>query len=462
MSQRLLLCCFLAFCGAASLSRAQGAVAAPALPEMLKADLLGWYDAADDAAVSLQNHHIAVWKDKSAARHDLSAAVPANGPTRDTVAGMSVVRADGRGLLATGVQASLTTMTVYAVVSVAPGYSPIISFRQDTQADCLAAGWTVGAKPTWIATAGYANADTEVEDSQWHLLTFVRNGAERRFYLDGVLVGTSQVGAAPTDVTDFLLFAYSSAASFHGSLAELLIYRTAHDDAHLALAQQYLLAKWTPLFADRCDSLVAFVGNSITTGMYCGNGRTWSAQTAALVPGLTRWYNISKGGISTQGLSALAPVSIDPLLKLTKATGHSALFFFEGTNELVFNHNDAVAAHEAMKQFCLARRKAGWKTIVLLTVLPRQAGPVFETARTALNALLRAHYREYADTLVDLAANAEIGAAGCEMHADLYADGVHTTAKGNAVIAGLVTAALQGMSVGHVPDPAAAGGSNAK
>lgn len=415
--------------------------APPLLTEENKVDLIGWFDAADEKSVTLEGERLVSWQDKSGLAHHLLRN--GAGPSLVKEAGLPVVQGDGT-MLAKDVTATITAMTVYALVKVKPSYSPIIAFRADNITEFCAAGWTIGAKPTIFTAAGSSNGNCEIEDNAWHLLTFVRQGAERRFYLDGMLVGNSTANDTPSAMTDFLLFAYHTSAGFSGRLAELLIYRSAHDTERVKAINSYLKDKWSPLLAKPNDDLLAFIGNSITTGMYCGNGKTWSAQTAMEIPALKSWYNISKGGITTQGLSALATTSIDPLL--AGKTGRSVLLFWEGTNDLVLNKSTAEAAQQAIKEFCLARRKAGWQKIIVLNVLPRSnTDAAFETERVKLNQLMRDNYLNYADALIDIAANAEIGNAGAENNKINYADGVHLTAQGGAIIAKMVIPSLAKM-----------------
>ena len=123
-------------------------------------------------------------------------------------------------------------------------------------------------------------------------------------------------------------------------------------------------------------------------------------------------------------------------------TGKNVLVFWEGTNELVVNKATPEAAHEAIKQFCLARRKAGWKKIAVMTVLPRETGGDFEARRIALNQLLRNNWKGYADALIDVGGNTDIGQEGENTNKEFYSDGVHTTAKGNAVVASMVAPLL--------------------
>lgn len=410
------------------------------LPAALRTDLMGWFDAADETTVVREGDGVSLWKDKSGKGHDLVQPLAANRPLDSPENGVPVMHGGNRTMLAAGVNESGEQMTVHALISVAPGNTPILGFTTQGKPEFIAAGWTIGAHPSIYSAAGITGARQELEDSRWHVLTFIRNKAQRAYYIDGVFAGDDTSKDETLAITDFHLFAYQTAATFSGNLAELLIYHAAQDAGQVAGVTTYLRTKWAPLFPDTKTPLTAFVGNSLTTGMFCGNGQTWSHQTAAKIPAIQRWYTVSQGGITTQRLAALAAGSVDPLLQF--AAGSSALVFWEGTNELVVNKATPEAAVEATKQFCLARRKAGWKKIVVMTVLPREAPPEFEVRRVRFNALMREHYAEYADALVDIDTNHEVGDDGDNRDKTYYADGVHLNVKGNGIVADLVAAKL--------------------
>ena len=414
----------------------------PAL-EPAKAGLLAWYDASDPAPFEMEGDQATLWRDKSGGGFDLGKKEGTRGPSVVQEQNNRSVRGDQAGRLQSqAVNRTSDEMTVYAVVKAPPGLSPIISFSSTGSPDACVAGWTVGAAPSFLSPNGAAGAYAEVEDGQWHMLTFWRKGEERRFYVDGVLAGEAKASAKPTKIGELLLFEYPGAATFSGELSELLIYVGAQSKDEIARAHEYLAEKWKEQLPDPKGELVVFVGNSITTGMYCGNGQTWSCKTGQAIPGLTHWYNISKGGVNTNQLTAMAGTMIDPLLK--GKTGRSTLVFWEGTNDLVVNNSMPRDAAENIAKFCRERKKAGWKNVIVLNVIPRQAGEVFEARRTELNALLVANPKKNGiDAVVNLASLPEIGPAGQEMNTEYFADGTHLTPKGQAVVAGAVVPVLE-------------------
>ena len=112
------------------------------------------------------------------------------------------------------------------------------------------------------------------------------------------------------------------------------------------------------------------------------------------------------------------------------------------------------AAFTRLADYARARRAAGWR-VVMVTVLPRLAGPTFERDRQALNARLREGWRAWADALADVAADPEIGAAGSALAKRYFLDGTHLTAAGNARVARTVRDAIVGLKAG--PKPVAVG-----
>jgi lysophospholipase L1-like esterase len=279
------------------------------------------------------------------------------------------------------------------------------------------------------------------------VLTFWREGVKRRFYVDGVLVGETSASSEPTQIGDLLLFEYPNAASFRGQLAELLIYDSALSDVEIQQTQNNLKTKWAPLLTRPDDPLLVFVGNSLTTGMFCGNGKTWTAFVGKSVSDSTGWYNVSKGGITTDALQKLAPTYVDAYLN--GRTGRKVLVLWEGTNDLVVNQATAEQAANRIGEFCSARRKAGWDRVIVLNVLPREALPHFEERRQELNRLLSADPSKFSiDALVDVAAVPEIGNADCEKDKTYYVDGVHLNSAGQRLVADAVIPVLRSLTDG--------------
>lgn len=108
-----------------------------------------------------------------------------------------------------------------------------------------------------------------------------------------------------------------------------------------------------------------------------------------------------------------------------------------------------VDVHNAIKAYCLARKAAGWKVIVL-TILPRRdaawtngQAADFEATRFLANALIRTHWAEYADALVDVAADPNFTKENAYNNATYYqSNKIYLTRAGYKLIANQVQTAI--------------------
>ena len=226
------------------------AIAEEAAISQGKEGMLAWYDAADLTTMEADGAELGVWKDKSGRGFDLKKKAGIGGPRLVTTNATKVV--SGGVLVCPGVNQVSDSLTVYAVVRAEPGNSPIVAFADSARPDACVAGWTTGASPGFLSAKGHAQASSEVEDGQWHILTFCREGATRRFFVDGVIAGESKAAADPTSIQDLLLFEYPQAASFQGQLAELRIYQIAQTDSQVKEINQHLRQKWNALLPPEC------------------------------------------------------------------------------------------------------------------------------------------------------------------------------------------------------------------
>lgn len=184
-----------------------------------------------------------------------------------------------------------------------------------------------------------------------------------------------------------------------------------------------------------------FDGNSLTNGAGASAGQSYRDQVLALVSGWTQ-FNASGNGFSIAEMNVDAATQVDSQYDAGRAK--NVVVFWEGRNQIVYSDDDATAIFNKFKQYGEARKAAGWKTIVL-TTLPSAFGnepEYYETRRQAFNAILRERWDEVADVLVDVADDSRIGLVGCTSDATYYADGVHMTAAGYAIIAARVAVAL--------------------
>lgn len=184
---------------------------------------------------------------------------------------------------------------------------------------------------------------------------------------------------------------------------------------------------------------IVFDGDSLSTyDMYPTQlmaqlGEGWSCRDVA-VPGQ-----------DTDMMNADAATQVDPLWDGSQPLNIVCVWC--GTNNGGYL---GFATYVAIRSYCLARRAAGFKTVVF-TILPRSDtfAPGDEVRWTAgrldFNVLLRANWTSFADNLADVAADPRIGDDGDSEDSVYYVDKVHLTTAGNAIVAGIVQAAVLGI-----------------
>lgn len=119
--------------------------------------------------------------------------------------------------------------------------------------------------------------------------------------------------------------------------------------------------------------------------------------------------------------------------------GSADLYISVGTS-------DAITTFNNLKAFCLKEKALGAK-VVVLTMLPRPNNTVVfsKTEYLAYNALIRAHWTEFADALADVQLDPTIGTDESNYNTTYYADTVHLTQAGYAIVANYVQNALHGI-----------------
>lgn len=134
---------------------------------------------------------------------------------------------------------------------------------------------------------------------------------------------------------------------------------------------------------------------------------------------------------------------------ISSAFANNVVLIWAGTNDLI-NGDSAATVYANKVAYCLKRRNAGSKVIVVST-LPRGASSAYETARTSLNTIEAANWPSFADGYVDLQ-TISIGAAGAQNNATLYqGDKIHPTPVGYALAVPVFEAAIAGLYTQPIP-----------
>lgn len=142
-----------------------------------------------------------------------------------------------------------------------------------------------------------------------------------------------------------------------------------------------------------------------------------------------------------------APSQVDANLFDTRY--RNVVVLWAGTNDLYYDEElTASSLHGYIRDWCEGRKAAGFQVFVC-TITPRpdpQDRRNFGERRQTLNALIQAHYSEYADGIADITADPRLGDAGDELDTRYYTDKIHMTPEGYGIVACIVKAAITGMA----------------
>lgn len=188
---------------------------------------------------------------------------------------------------------------------------------------------------------------------------------------------------------------------------------------------------------------VVFDGNSLTASTYPDNQLLHYLLPSANYD----IVNVAVAGQTTLDMIADAATEIDALYS-AQTYNDNILVAWEGTNHMALLGATATAAYTSMAEYCLARKTAGWK-VVVLSGTPRQSsggGVEFEAKRQEYNDMLRGSWHSFADAFVDIGADPYIGVAGSETNTLYYYDTVHLTSAGYHIVADAVSDAIIGIA----------------
>jgi lysophospholipase L1-like esterase len=186
-------------------------------------------------------------------------------------------------------------------------------------------------------------------------------------------------------------------------------------------------------------SVAVFEGDSITAQTYLPTNQRWVTITTTNLGGQITTAVNAAADFSKIGDVMARAAAVDA----QRRTGPNVLVLLVGINNLFAGTppTDLVAS---IKSYCLARRVAGWK-ILLLTILPAKSGGII-ALRNATNDLIRADPSFY-DGLADIALDPVIGCDTCALDPTYYnwSDQAHPTAAGTARIPPIIAPVLSAL-----------------
>ena len=163
---------------------------------------------------------------------------------------------------------------------------------------------------------------------------------------------------------------------------------------------------------------------------------TWHGQSFTV-------SNIGVGGRTVQDMSRLAYSNLNPLF--ANESGLNIAVVWGGINDITLGDTPE-NSFSYLSAFCRRLRGLGWR-VVVCTLISRNG---FNTERNLFNGYVRERWPSFADALVDLAANANIGADGAYTNATYFqaVGQTHLTDAGLTIVAGLVQTMLTTLAQG--------------
>ena len=182
---------------------------------------------------------------------------------------------------------------------------------------------------------------------------------------------------------------------------------------------------------------VIFDGDSLTRGLGASTpGGTYVSQVAPLLGPGWETRNLGIGGQMTMDVLADAATQIDS--QFDASLNANVVCLWIGSND-IWQQLPANETYARIVEYSEDRQAAGFK-VVVGSVMPRNLTPYAQTQRQELNALLREHWQEFADGFADFAAEPRLQNY---LDTDYFADKVHPTDAGYAIVAPIATAAIQ-------------------
>jgi lysophospholipase L1-like esterase len=165
------------------------------------------------------------------------------------------------------------------------------------------------------------------------------------------------------------------------------------------------------------------------------------------------WFALGQPATATYSNTATASFKL-PAMTAAAASNlarigdrRGIVVIWGGTNDMALNPLATPAQTYANLQayVAAARLVPGVDKVIVLTALPRTSGDNgnFETDRQAFNTLVRNGWASFADALVDVGNDANIGQAGDNLDTTYYdGDAVHLNNTGYGVVGAAVAAAV--------------------
>lgn len=226
-----------------------------------------------------------------------------------------------------------------------------------------------------------------------------------------------------------------------------VIYNSALSSANQASLQQ--VAYQTSGIAPQIVETVGFIGNSITYGIGANTAGGDATYSSVVTNALYNQLNFFCMGVPSITAASVRATISDLVAKYKRANATNIAVVYLGTNDLA--NNDTVSnTYGYLQTICSSLKSGGINKIVIVTTICRDANfsgitaAQFETNRLSLNSMIVSNYATFADALANAGADANLGGGTASADNTTYfADKIHPTPVGAAILANYIKAAIQ-------------------
>ena len=313
----------------------------------------------------------------------------------------------------------------------------------------------VTSSPTYGLNAGSTGPSASVPIKRWSVVEFCFNGAASFVRVNGATKVTGDAGTATTaglflgvDGGNGLADDYQKHSDVE--FAEIVCANAAQSDADAQRLRRYLTNKWgggsegsawpswTP------DKLVVVDGHSLSFGYHSGVNRSWRYYAANTLGATWDFLDLPYNDKSL----ATARSEFAARSSWAYNASRSKNIYCITIEVSMYADASGLTAQQAWDQVKLhidEVRAIGWKVIVTTPppFLAALAGAGYEARRQAARTIILADTTAY-DAVVDIGANANIGAAGDPPADSAYydADRIHYSYLGSQELGGMYATAI--------------------
>ena len=195
-------------------------------------------------------------------------------------------------------------------------------------------------------------------------------------------------------------------------------------------------------------------GTAVVTSTLVTDGDSLSVATYQAGLSTTETFTATQAAVSGRTLLMMQDASFHTVDTLfTRCGRRNVVVIWGGTNDFAVDLASVETVFNRLLAYCNYRRKAGWSVIVCTMISRTGTGigaATLDSLKNTFNALIRLHWPTFADGLADLASNTHLGTDGSYSNTTYYnVDAIHLNATGYALVAGIVSSAINNFTAGY-------------